>query len=385
MSSGQPFAFVTCQQGAEAPLKDELTPQGWKLAFSRPGLVSFKYAPSAPAAPAPSADPEIQLPRGVFARQASWSLGRVTAGDTNELALRLIELLECLKVEQPASAWLPQFPLDYLHVWSRDRLPVGERSYQPQLEPLTNAVAEEILPRLIAAELVSSSSPNVVVEQGKRALDIVLTDPNQWMVGWHEATSSLPTRWPGAFPPLDWNHEVVSRAYFKAAEALLWSGLPIRPGDTVVEIGSAPGGAAQHLLELGLKVIGVDPAEMDPEIAEHPNFHHLKARGGDVKRSEYRDARWLLVDSNVRPDKTLVTVENIVLHRQVDIRGMLLTMKLGRYDQADRIYGWCRTLRKWGYTQLRVRQLATGRCEVCIAAKKSGRRKKPPTSPRQET
>ena len=117
-------------------------------------------------------------------------------------------------------------------------------------------------------------------------------------------------------------------------------------------------------------LIGVDPAEMDPEVASNPNFTHIQARGGDLKRSVYRDAKWLLVDSNVRPDKTLVTVANIVNHQQVHIQGMLLTMKLGRYDQADRIAGWCREIRGWGFSQLEVRQLATGRCEVCIAASK---------------
>ncbi|MCA9096666.1 MAG: hypothetical protein KDA68_24465, partial [Planctomycetaceae bacterium] len=63
-------------------------------------------------------------------------------------------------------------------------------------------------------------------------------------------------------------------------------------------------------------------------------------------------------------------VGNIVNHRRVRIQGMLLTMKMGRYDQADRISGWCRELRQWGFPNLSVRQLATGRCEVCIAARR---------------
>ena len=49
-------------------------------------------------------------------------------------------------------------------------------------------------------------------------------------------------------------------------EALQWSRLPVQKGDAVVEIGSAPGGACQRLLEGGLKVTGVDPSEMDASI-----------------------------------------------------------------------------------------------------------------------
>lgn len=347
-----PFVMVCCQQGAELPLKKDAAAQGWRLAFSRPGFVTFKHD---------QVERSVGAFAGVFARTVSWSIGRIKSHNTNELGVDLVELLSRSELAKP---------FDSLHVWSRDRLVTGERGYEPGIEPLSTAVAQELQPRLVSAGLVKPDSINQVLQGGERSLDCVMIDPGVWMIGWHEATRFAPTRWPGGFPPLDTEHDAVSRAYFKAAEAILWSGLPIRADDVVVEIGSAPGGASQRMLELGLKVIGVDPADMDPEIESHPNFRHVRARGGDVKRSEYSEARWLLVDSNVRPDKTLVTVENIVTNRQVDIRGMLLTMKLGKYSAAHRIPGWCHTIAGWGYKQIEVRQLATGRCEVCIAARR---------------
>ncbi|XZE52595.1 SAM-dependent methyltransferase [Planctomycetaceae bacterium SH139] len=376
MAQATPFVFVCCHHGAEAPLKDEFTTQGWRLAFSRPGFVSFKSNEAGSL--------KRELPHGVFARSTSWSIGRVQATETAELTKQITWLLSDVAQAaepaqlQPAATELddrpsPPFPpaqFEALHLWARDRLPVGEHNYETGPEALTQAAAEDVAHRLHASGIIVSGLPNQPVDSGRAVLDVVMIDPGQWMIGWHQAANSPPTRWAGGFPPLDMSHDVVSRAYFKAAEALLWSRMPLRPGETVVEIGSAPGGAAQRLLELGMQVIGVDPAEMDPDVAEHPNFEHIRARGGDVKRSCYRDAKWLLVDSTVRPDKTLVTVENIVGNRQVKINGMLLTMKIGRYDQADRIPGWCRTIRQWGFTQIEVRQLATGKCEVCIAAKR---------------
>ena len=347
-----PFVMVCCHHGAEQPLKKDALVQGWRFAFSRPGFVTFKHE---------STDGNPPALAGVFARTVSWSLGRIVSDHTNDLADQLIGILDSARVEKS---------FDALHVWSRDRLPVGERGFEPGIEPLCTAVAEALHPRLCQAEWVKPDSVNRPLQVAERSLDCVLIDPGTWMIGWHRSGRFAPSRWAGGFPPLDGEHEVISRAYYKAAEALLWSGLPIKAGDVVVEIGSAPGGAAQRMLELGLKVVGVDPAEMDPAIAEHPNFRHIRARGGDIKRSEYSDAKWLLVDSNVRPDKTLVTVENIVKNRQVSIRGMLLTMKLGNYSAAHRIPGWCQTIANWGYKQIDVRQLATGRCEVCIAAKK---------------
>ena len=362
MSQTAPFVFSTCHQGAEQALKAEMATQGWRLAFSRPGFVSFKsdHGGSTVSGGSTESGGERTLPRAVFARTASWSLGRAEANDTVALAEQLHSIVSSAAIA----------PFDALHVWSRDRLPVGERGFETGPEPLTNAIAEDLYRRLAEPTWLAASPVNATVEPGARVLDVVMTDPGKWMIGWHPADSWPPSQWAGGFPPIDISKEVVSRAYFKAAEAILWSRLPIRPGETAVEIGSAPGGAAQRMLELGLHVIGIDPAEMEPEIAEHPHFTHIQARGGDIKRTAYRDAKWLLVDSNVRPDKTLVTVANVVQNQHVQIEGMLLTMKLGRYDQADRIAGWCREIRGWGYTQLEVRQLATGRCEVCIAARK---------------
>ena len=109
----------------------------------------------------------------------------------------------------------------------------------------------------------------------------------------------------------------------------------MQPNDLAIEIGSAPGGACSRLLELGLRVIGIDPAEMDPRIMDHPKFRHIQARAGDLPRKEFRGAKWMLVDSNVKPDKTLATVGNIVTSQYSEFRGLLLTLKIGEYESAD--------------------------------------------------
>lgn len=158
-----------------------------------------------------------------------------------------------------------------------------------------------------------------------------------------------------------------SRTYYKAAEAITWSGFDMQPKDLAVEIGSAPGGACGRLLELGMRVIGIDPAEMDPRISGHPEFRHIRARAGDLKRNEFRGAKWLLVDSNVKPDKTLVTVKNIVNHKFSGFEGLLITLKIGDYESANLIDRWTKTIESWKPKQIRVRQLARNKCEVCFA------------------
>ncbi len=233
------------------------------------------------------------------------------------------------------------------------------------MDEVAKAIAAEVFERINASWL-RCDAPNRIAQSGESVLDIVLVDPSQWFFGTHTA-QTWPTRWPGGVQPISPKYEPVSRAYYKAAEAITWSGFDMQPKDLAVEIGSAPGGACGRLLELGMRVIGIDPAEMDPRISGHPEFRHIRARAGDLKRNEFRGAKWLLVDSNVKPDKTLVTVKNIVNHKFSGFEGLLITLKIGDYESANLIDRWTKTIESWKPKQIRVRQLARNKCEVCFA------------------
>ncbi len=132
-----------------------------------------------------------------------------------------------------------------------------------------------------------------------------------------------------------------------------------------------PGGASQALLNHGLKVIGIDPAEMDPAVIANPNFTHWKKRGADVRRRDYRNVRYLAVDINVAPAYTLDTVESIVTHPEVKIRGLILTLKLLDWNLADELPQYLDRIRSWGYGHVRARQLHHNRQEVCVVARRS--------------
>jgi 23S rRNA (cytidine2498-2'-O)-methyltransferase len=168
---------------------------------------------------------------------------------------------------------------------------------------------------------------------------------------------------PVSLPP-----HAVSRAYAKLEEALSWSGLPLAAEDECVEIGCAPGGASQALLDRGLFVTGIDPAVVDPVVLRHPRFRHLKKRGKEVRRHEFTGVRWLLADMNIAPEATLDEVEAIVTHPGVTIRGMILTLKLSDWNVAERLPEFVARVRAWGFRDVRVRQLVSGGQEVCVAA-----------------
>lgn len=345
------FAFCCCAVGAEQQVKHEILRDGWRLAFSRPGFVTAKHD-----------DRDAALPVGVFVRTAATSLGHLQDADGGAQLAGVQRLLS----SKFAGGWW----FDQLHVWPRDRVPIGKFGFEPGIDAVSHAVADSVFQSLGPCSL-RCDQPNRIAQPGDRVLDVVLIDPSDWFVGCHTATT-WPTRWPGGVQPIDPQYEPVSRAYYKAAEAVTWSGFDMRPGDIAVEVGSAPGGACGRLLELGLNVIGIDPAEMDPRIAEHKRFTHLRARAGDLPRKVYRGAKWLLADSNVAPEKTLTTIKYIVTHRDCTLEGLLITMKLGEYESASRIEDWITQIKSWRPLDIQIRQLARNRCEVCFAVQLRG-------------
>ena len=345
--------FTTCQVGAEGALKAELgrTWPGFRFAFSRPGFVTFKL----PNACGLADDFDL---RSVFARTYGFCLGKIEGENAEQMADELWALVG-------------DRPVDVLHVWQRDAALPGEGDFEPGRTTLADEMGTIIVSR--RREAGPKPSPldvNRRAHQGEAVLDCVLVEPNQWWIGRHRA-ASFHSRWPGGVCQIELPPEVVSRAYLKTAEALHWSQLPIQAGDRVVELGAAPGGSCQALLDRGLIVTGVDPAEMDESVLEHPDFTHLQMRSVEVRRRDFRDVRWLISDISAAPAYTLDAVEAIVTHETVNIRGMLLTLKLSNWGLADEIRSYVSRVRGWGFEYVRVRQLAFNRREMCLAAMRS--------------
>jgi len=342
MTEPADFLLTTCQLGAETALKAEFARRWPELrpAYARPGFVTFK-------GPAGSLRPS-EYAQSIFARAAAVSVGKVTGESPTNMAAKVWQIFG----DRPATG---------LHVWHRDVHPPGDHGYEPGPTEDGPAIARAIRDERPAATLATWVQP------GQFVLDCVVVEPNEWWVGHHQAEAPH-TCWPGGFCGVKLPPHAVSRAYLKIEEAIRWSQLPLRPGQRCAEIGSAPGGAAQALLDRGLYVLGIDPAEMHPDVLAHPNFKHLRKRGADVRRREFRKVRWLISDANVAPQTMLDTVEGIVTHPEVDIRGLLLTLKLLNWAMADDIPEFLFRIRTWGYKDIRARQLQHNRQEICVAA-----------------
>lgn len=336
--TGREFLFILCQHGTEGVLKQFLVaPESpFRLAFSRPGFLSFKVVMP------------TTIPKHPLIRRSGWVIGQIAG----EQAPTMVE----------ESLALSGTDFQALHVYQRDTYDSGFMGFEPGISTLSEEIGS-----LFGSKLKQPWPINQTAHIGDRILDCVIVDPNRWVIGTHQATE-ISDCWPGGVFPVAEPEGMISRAYLKIAEAVAWSQLPFSPGDQVVEIGSSPGGAAQRLLDMGMKVTGIDPAEMDPLLLEHDRFEHWRSKSSGVKRKNYRKFKWLVADANVAPNYTLDCVGDIVQYPTSRIQGLILTIKLSSYDLLDHLDDYLERIRSWKFSRVEARQLGHNRRELCIVA-----------------
>ena len=72
--------------------------------------------------------------------------------------------------------------------------------------------------------------------------------------------------WPGGTRRYAQTSEQISRAEFKLLEAIESFGIYLPPEGQALDLGAAPGGWTRLLLDQGLSVVAVDPAQLDPRL-----------------------------------------------------------------------------------------------------------------------
>jgi len=340
------FLFACCQVGAESVCKQELLTRypDFRFAYSRPGFLTFKMPPEL--------DVNSFSLVSTFARTWGWSLGKCEADDSSQL------VAEAAQIARDCDSNL-------LHCWQRDKYLPGDRMFEPGISPLAAGIGELLLAKL------KTDNPQMQLNRrakpGEKVLDVILVEPNLWWIGWH-TSQTIPQSWPGGVPLIEDTGPKISRAWLKACEAILWGQVPIRPDDVCLEIGSAPGGAAQHLLERGAMVVAVDPGELDPAIATHKNLIHIRRRAKAVPRRDVADARWLFVDVNMPPSYSLELIADFATSSHLHLHGIVATLKLSTWDLAARIDEFRQTVKDLGFSVVRTRQLAFNRREICLVA-----------------
>jgi 23S rRNA (cytidine2498-2'-O)-methyltransferase len=346
------FVYFSCQHGAESTIKQQLCePEGpYRLSYSQKGFVTLKSELSTPIW-------SKVLPDTPLIRSRGHALGKFEGEQSSEVIAQIL-------AQYLDSDW------DHMHVWQRDIAQPGWHGFEPGRSTLAEMVAEHFQKALSDRNDPRNQTVNVIAPEGAKLLEVIILEPNLWWVA-AKPVQTLADGWPGGVYAVEAPENMISRAYLKIAEAIPWSRLPIRPGDRIVEIGSAPGGACQRLLDLGAQVTGIDPAEMDESIANNPRFEHWRSKSLQVKRKLFRPFRFLICDANVAPNYTLDTVESIVTYPTSKFRGLILTIKLSSWEHAQEIPQHLERVRSWGFDRVEARQLAHNRREYCLVAERT--------------
>jgi 23S rRNA (cytidine2498-2'-O)-methyltransferase len=316
------FALITCAPAVNRlAIADALArAPAWRLAFSRPGLVTFKTPGDVdPAGGAPTP----------FARVWGRSLGATPVAD----ALAAVERV---------------------HVFARD----------PGAEGAAAAVAAARPP--VAA-------PTGVAARGERVLDVVVAPGEPAWLGVH-VHAAWRSPHPGGALPVAVPAEAPSRAYAKIEEAIAWAELPVAAGDTALEIGAAPGGAALALARRGVNVVAVDPAALAPAVLayRHPSGARVDHRPTKVGALRWEDlpgkVDWLLVDVNLAPQVALHEVARLVPPLRASLRGAVITLKLNEPGFVAELPRFVDRIRAMGFADVHLTHLPSNRQELCAVA-----------------
>lgn len=202
------------------------------------------------------------------------------------------------------------------------------------------------------------ASENIKSLTKKLVIDFIRTHGNEVFIG-----ERLPDKWNSPLRreivSIDPDKKVVSRAYFKGANAFKLLGLQI---GKVLELGCAPGGTTQFLLEQGYEVHGIDPGEMHPELRKNPRFtfHQIPVHEYRIDRQEKFSV--LTSDINLNPELVLKECARLA-HFSPFLKHLLVTIKIDEPSKVRIFKKVAQLLKDMGCKEIHFLQLPHHRKE----------------------
>ncbi|HIS99240.1 MAG TPA: methyltransferase domain-containing protein [Candidatus Faecaligallichristensenella faecipullorum] len=224
----------------------------------------------------------------------------------------------------------------------------GERPYK-RFE-LNGAVSD----RLMDLSPLDVKNPEWIVS--------IVQGPSSAYLGVSRAKDNL-SAWAGGARRFAKEPDQVSRAEFKLMEAVEAFSVALPPSGLALDFGAAPGGWTRVLRGYGLRVVAIDPAMLDPRVAQDPGVTHFKGTTQEYMR---QGERCDVIVNDMRMDAMLSCQ---IMGEAAEIlkpEGLaIMTLKLPHENQQRNVRRAMDLLSKW-YEIPFARQLFHNRSEVTV-------------------
>ncbi|HVS53991.1 MAG TPA: SAM-dependent methyltransferase [Opitutaceae bacterium] len=294
--------LVTCQPGYENLLARELAElHGATVAEYGPGWVRLAAELSAAGDPA-------------FAHLTLLAPVELRGESVNALAGRIAEFfLERLRGERVEQAWPSVWLGPPELVGLGRRIGAVEAAFGELLKKRLSRVA-----KLATGELPRASG-------GARGLFVFFADFGRAFVA-RDAIVHGPRRM--ADDPL-----APSRSYLKVEEACVVLGREPQPGETVCDLGAAPGGWSYSAAKRGARVIAIDNGPLKGGALDHPQIEHRRedAFKFTPAQAALEQFDWLFCDLVEEPHHVVRDIVAPWLARRW-CRRFVINLKFGRVD-----------------------------------------------------
>jgi 23S rRNA (cytidine2498-2'-O)-methyltransferase len=187
--------------------------------------------------------------------------------------------------------------------------------------------------------------------------------PKGVLIGANKTRNSI-CDWPGGRVRYSRGPSQVSRAEFKLEEALAAFQVTLPVDGVALDLGAAPGGWTRIMRTHGLRVVSVDPGDLDPTISDDPGVRHVRTTAADFLKSSRASFDVVLNDMRMFPDMSCKLMVRAM--RSLTPAGFgIITLKISSRDATKLVSESLRVLSR-DYVIVGARQLHHNRSEVTV-------------------
>lgn len=218
---------------------------------------------------------------------------------------------------------------------------------------------------LVISQLKEVHHVETTARHADKIISIYLTD-DQVYLGISHPLDNL-SDWSGGAVRYKKETNQISRAKFKLLEAEETFGLDFTQYSNALDIGAAPGGWTSLLLERGLKVTAIDPAELHSSLLQHSKLTYLQQNASAASFS-VNEFDLLVCDMSWSPRQMSKLVEDLIYALQSQGTA-IITAKLMHKKSFQTVREICKFLEP-KLELIRAKQLFHNREELTLFLRK---------------